>query len=563
MRRLATFTTVLCALSIHPAFAHDGHSTPAPQPTLTTTIDLTNPPRAEWDQSAKLTIHLVDTNGKSIPGVVRISDHAGRRIKLPMLLSRATAITPGDVGPFAYAHIDSWSLAPGAITVSVPREPLVLEAFQGINTRLARTEIDLSNRSDAELTIQLKLLSDSFETTWQTGNCHLHLQKMSAEEAERYACETAAADGYDRVYFSYLERHEADRQYISNTFTTSDLARFSARSGVKFGYGEEYRHNFERNSEGYGHVMFLDLTKLILPASLGEAITKVSNDDHGLRPGIEQARAQAATILWCHAARGTEDVPNWIAGLVDVQMLFDTGNIGSYGEALYPYLNIGLHVPLATGTDWFFRDLAMTCVQTTPNADSATWLNALRNGRSYITNGPMLELTVNDQPLGTTLDIAAGETVSVKARALVRTAFGALELIVNGDVVSTVESSELEDHFFAELTLKTSPTGSAWIAARVKPFTTNYDEPDTQQSGFNEYGKPYFAHTSPIYVRVDGRPIFNRNAAMLLLADITRARNTIATRGNFTDDAARTEFLALYEKAEKTLGAMLKESGIK
>ena len=79
-------------------------------------------------------------------------------------------------------------------------------------------------------------------------------------------------------------------------------------------------------------------------------------DFPSVRHGIDQAREDGATIVWCHNAFGFEDIPDWIAGVVDAQNIFDGGNKGDYEDTFYRYMDVGLRVPFSTGTDWFMFD---------------------------------------------------------------------------------------------------------------------------------------------------------------------------------------------------------------
>src|SRR5581483_3403279 len=121
------------------------------------------------------------------------------------------------------------------------------------------------------------------------------------------------ADGLRVLFVSYLERAGADREYVSNQYPTGDLAGFEA-TGVLFNNGEEHRHNFGAFGQGYGHVMFLDLKELVKPVSLGPGITGGGDDDRPLRTGMEEARRQGGTVLWCHNNLGHEGVPSILAG---------------------------------------------------------------------------------------------------------------------------------------------------------------------------------------------------------------------------------------------------------
>jgi hypothetical protein len=393
------------------------------------------------------------------------------------------------------------------------------------------------------------------------GNVHLHLKDMTAAAAEEYVTTVAAADGLDLVFLSYLERAEADKTYISNTFTREDLARIAASSGVAFGYGEEYRHNFIRN-EGYGHVMFLDLWKPILPASFGQSIMKTGNDDGTLRPGIRKAHAAGATVLWCHNTRGLEDIPDWIAGLLHGQIFFEQDGDAPGHEGYYSYLNIGLKVPLSTGTDWFFRDMAMTYVKTPRPFTQASWLADLRAGKSFMTNGPLFEFTVNGQELGDTIVLEGPEPVTVKARAVGRVDFGQLELLRNGDVIATVDTSGKGTYVEAVLETSVMVTESAWFAVRIPPIDVDYNRPERVPAAFNEYGKPLFGHTSPIYVHVGGAPVFVPAAARRLRMQVKADMATIKRIGDYSSEAERDKVLAVYDDALEKLTAMIGDSGL-
>jgi hypothetical protein len=542
--------------------AHDFSSTlPQVRAPLTVAqgsgLDLLAELRNSFDATCRLKLRFVDAgSSESTAALVRIYDEEGRRILLRSLLTRAAALSAKSIGESSFAHMDSWSIVPGECVVEVPQALLTIEAIHGPNSKRFVETVDLRDKSQAAIESRIeRLISGKYP--WRSGNAHLHLQQMSLEEAERYACETAAGDGYDLVFLSYLERAGADEHYISNTFTPDDLARFTRRSGVLFGYGEEFRHNFVNNSEGYGHVMFLDLDKLILPASLGYAITRATNDDGGLRSGIEQARAQNATVLWCHGTQGFEDIPNWFAGLIDVQMIFDQGSRGTYETAIYRYLNAGLHVPLATGTDWFFRDMAMAYVQVDEPLTAGHWLEALRAGRSFISNGPLITFTINGQSVGATIDVKAGNALDIAASIQCRGDFNDLELVRNGHVVARANAVIRDDRYIAEFHGSLAADEPAWFAVRATPFSANYDNPEEFGVGFNDYGKPYFSHSSPIYVAVKGRGAFLPEAAESLRNEIRATRAPIAEQGDFSSDEERNRILGMYDDAVEFLEKLL------
>ena len=335
----------------------------------------------------------------------------------------------------------------------------------------------------------------------------------------------------EMVFVSYLERAIVDRGYTSNAYTVEDLKRISG-SGLWFESGEEYRHNFGGGGEGYGHVMFLDITKPILPASLGPGITKMGSDGTALRAGIDQARADEGTIVWCHNAFGLEDIPSWLSDRMDAQNIFDGGNQGSYEDSFYRYLNLGMRVPFSTGTDWFIYDLSRVYVRLPEGAAMSpeTWLRNLREGRSMITNGPWLELTVNQSEPGDTISSDGKTTVRVSASSKGRHPIETIEIVKNGEVV-------LEGRDISNASLEVNQ--SSWIAARIRP------QPEVQ----NEFGKKIFAHTSPVYVRIGDRPLFDFKTADQTLDQLQASIETIQEQGTFTDPSEQDAVLKIYSDA--------------
>ena len=164
------------------------------------------------------------------------------------------------------------------------------------------------------------------------------------------------------MFISYLERHKDDAEYITNRYPIGDLQEFDA-TGVLFNNGEEHRHNFGAYGEGYGHVMFLGIKKLVKPVSLGPGITGAGDDDRPLRPGIDDAR---------QAGRHGHLVPQHLrprgraqrlAGRLDALNVFDGSRRGSFEDTYYRYLNVGLRLPISTGTDWFLYDFSRVYAQ--------------------------------------------------------------------------------------------------------------------------------------------------------------------------------------------------------
>ena len=158
------------------------------------------------------------------------------------------------------------------------------------------------------------------------------------------------------------------------------------------------------------------------------------------------------------------------------------------------------------------------------------WIEAVRAGRTFVTSGPLLSFTVNDQDPGAALDLSSGSaSVHVRAEASCLRPLERLEVIANGAVVAAAEPTgerPLEPSLEADVTL----SRSGWLAARCVLPTRTASE--LQQT---------YAHSSPVYVQVDGKPPqagLRRIAPFL--AKLDAMLQWVASEARCENDAQRT-----------------------
>jgi hypothetical protein len=422
-----------------------------------------------------------------------------------------------------------------------------LEVLHGITTRKVEQLLDLRGLDKRTLKISLQRFYDPAARKLVSGNTHLHLMRLTHAEAHRYLSTVPEADNLDLVFLSHLRRLPDERDYISNQFTDADLKRLSQQR-VLFGNGEEHRHNFGRGGEGYGHVMLLDLVKLIRPVSIGPGIMRSGTDGLPLQRGIQTAHKDGATVIWCHNTFGFEDIPNWLGGLLDAQNIFDGGSHGSYEDSFYRYLNLGLRVPFSTGTDWFIYDFNRVYVPVEGKLTVKKWLQSLAQGRSYITNGPLLEFQIGQSSAGDTIRQDQPGPLRITARAVGRADFGQLQLVHNGKVIHTQAGVHKEGHFQAEFKISADASQSGWLAVRVAGSKAK-----------NALGHPPFAHTSPIYVEVAGKPVFAPEIARELIKEIRQGLETIEAKGTFANEEERNRVFKVYQQGIRDLEQRLKD----
>jgi hypothetical protein len=125
------------------------------------------------------------------------------------------------------------------------------------------------------------------------------------------------------------------------------------------------------------------------------------------------------------------------------------------------------------------------------------WIAGLRAGRSFVTTGPMLLVTVNERDPGERFQ-ADGEALPLRIKGEVRSAkpLERIELVWNGEIIRRIEPAN-EPTGAAVITrfdLTLPIESSGWLAARCV-------------GGPSKTGGIPFAHTAPWHVEVSGRPL--------------------------------------------------------
>ena len=203
-----------------------------------------------------------------------------------------------------------------------------------------------------------------------------------------------------------------------------------------------------------------------------------------------------------HSVEARELVADAALGVVDsidlISPFDDEGAVFLY----HRLLSCGLRLAATAGTDTFLSFSHGLGVASNPpgwgrvyahlgdqGLSVAAFKEAIRGGHTVVTNGPWLTFEVNGQGPGAVLDLAAGENLDIQAR--VR-GHGAEHLTLVGPDGVVAEGDAASELRF-QTTLKDGPT---WIAAVAR----GAGHPNTLDHSA-------LAHTSPVYVDVDGQRV--------------------------------------------------------
>lgn len=158
----------------------------------------------------------------------------------------------------------------------------------------------------------------------------------------------------------------------------------------------------------------------------------------------------------------------------------------------YDYLNLGFRLTAAAGSDvpWgSSMGEVKTFVHTGPKLDVDAWFRNLKKGHSFVSNGPVLEFTVDNALPGSELVRKAGDKVRIRAKVLSHPAIGipkALTLAGNDGVI--MEITNPDKHSSLTIDLDRTIAQSQWLV-----LSTVCDN-------------NALAHTTPVYIKVDDRP---------------------------------------------------------
>jgi len=365
---------------------------------------------------------------------------------------------------------------------------------------------------------------------WINGDVHLHFRRSSHIDSEFWRRIFAAHDlgmGNVMTYNHGTPDHETTQ------FAYGHRGEHHHHGGV-IASGEEIRDN-----DLFGHMTTTGISRIIEPVSVGRQI--------GLRENFPYFadfcdRVHRAKGLVGFAHGGTGGTGNWViyhslpveAALGKLDFL----EIIQFNQFLgFPYwyalLNCGIRLPCVAGSDWpWVVSLSdwhsgigndRTFVRTEDGAqDYRSWLDGIRHGRTFASNGPILLLQVNGQSPGAELR-APNRKVRVTATAWAAHPLEQLAVVRNGEVALFCENAGGRNRL--ELEGEIAVSRDSWIAARchgrAEPSATGGVIP------WNLY-----AHTSPIYVKVDGRGIADPVDA-LRMADSVRFIREYARRRGF------------------------------
>jgi hypothetical protein len=242
-------------------------------------------------------------------------------------------------------------------------------------------------------------------------------------------------------------------------------------------------------------------------------------------------------------------------GKIDYLEIVSFADHQATASVWYRLLNLGFRIPAAAGTDAMANYATLrgpvglnrvyASVADGP-LDSESWLAALRDGRTFATNAPLLDFSIGGQSIGSTVQLEHGQAVPFSARLHSIVPVERAQVVCNGRIARELALRARHDSLEASGTLRLGTSG--WCVLRA--FTVHAQYPVLDNF--------VYATTSPIYVSVGGQRPRSPEDARYFEAWIDHLLQTTAAHPDWNSAQEKAAVLqqlkdarTVYERLEK------------
>jgi hypothetical protein len=413
----------------------------------------------------------------------------------------------------------------------------------------------------AERVVDVKLQPNALPASfgqWRSADLHVHMNygghyRNTPENLARQA----RAEGLDVVYNLIVNKEER----------VPDIGYFRPAPDPASSSDVLILHSQEYHTSYWGHLGLLGLSDHYLtPGFSAYQNSPLASPYPDNRTIADLAHAQGALVGYVHPFDTDPDpvkdksltnaLPADVAsGKVDYMEIVGFSDHKSTANVWYRLLNLGFRIPAGAGTDAManYADLRgpvgmnRVFLDTGGAMDPAAILAALKAGRTFASNGPLLGLEIDGKHPGAVIARAGPGSVHYRIALRSPVAVEHLELVANGKVVKAFALSGDARKFDAEGDLDVDRAG--WLVLRV----------------WNEGADPQvldiypYATTSPVYLELPGGLAPDPADAAYFVAWLDRVIADAAARTDYRNPGERAATLVYLRKARDRFQAATKQ----
>lgn len=388
----------------------------------------------------------------------------------------------------------------GTVEVTAPVGRVTVRGVHGLATPEQSVSVDVVAGEAREATLTLAPLWNAQANGWYSGDHHFHLNYGGQFDL-------LADDLVPLMRGEDLDVGTPMLANIHNRFFGQEFWRATRlESAPLITFAQEVRPHF------LGHIGLIGTDELFWPWVWGPGYEVYGRDDRASMTALDAGRAQGGMGTYVHPVMRSDPfgsdaglalipvgiIPDVVLGHVDlleVACLW-SDELGT-ADLWYRFLNLGIPIAAEGGTDVMtdlHRTPALGTTRVYVRPDGAfnirSYLDALRAGRSFVTNGPMLDVRIGDRRPG---DVIAKGGTKVPFRIALHSAVPVdrIEILVNGSVAWSGGAVGIDSSGSREYSGVVALPQGGWVAVRgVGPKTMRWPAMDSYA----------FAHTSPIWI---------------------------------------------------------------
>jgi hypothetical protein len=443
----------------------------------------------------------VPPDGSAVPPYTRVRDFYEPKPWKPGQIGwvRLTTADPadpqarsnvyGDLISYPYWKEPATYFVAQPFSISLPPGKWQLAVARGIEFEPFYEDLELSAGQALKRTVRLRRWVNMPQRGWYSGDTHVHMPRTEDWENEFLLTWARAEDVHVASILSFgdLKGTYFDQMGYGklHRYQKGDYVLASGQEDPRTGIPEQ------------GHTIALNITSTVRDVSRYHLYDYMFDGAHR-QPGAVTGYAHVAWADEFHRRQDPSRHFTWdpainaIRGKADFFEILQFRHLGLVD--FYDFLNLGVRLTADAGSDMPWASTigeVRTYAYVGPDFSADRWYAAVKDGHTFVTNGPMLEFTVGDVIPGDEIKLSHPDHVRVHARTWAPESIGAprsLEIIANGQVIRTGAGS---------LDFDREVSRSEWLAARVR----------------TENGA--VAHTSPVYVLVDGEKVRSADAASI------------------------------------------------
>jgi hypothetical protein len=450
----------------------------------------------------------------------------------------------------------------GASEITVPAGEAEVDLMRGFENRFEQHKVDVKAESTTALTIRMSPLFVELDAApnWVSGDVHVHMNYAGTyRNTPSHLVEQAAAENLAIVEDLVVNKEQR----------IPDMAYFSPELDPASTADHLLLHGQEFHTSYWGHLGLLNLTRnFILPGYAAYPNTAAASLYPANANVADMAHEQGALVGYVHPFDSfpdpvkdislTSELPADVAlGKVDYIEVVGFSDHKSSAEVWYKLLNCGFRLPAAAGTDFMGNyaslrgPVGLNRVYAQMPAEMpdgplkiGPWLAAIKAGRTFATNGPLLRFSLGEQPIGGEVRLREKHEVPFTAEMHSMVPVDHLQIVCNGKVERELAMDR--DQSSAHVDGSISLEASGWCVLRAFRDKAEYPILDLY---------PY-ATTSPVYVSVARAPVHNAADAAYFVAWMDRLISAAQSNSSWNTEAEKRSVLSMLQEAREKYAKM-------